>query len=160
MKKFYEYSKLKDIFKNENLLEQLYNITKEIEKDYPEHYNWFHNKFCKELDGKKREIIFCVMDNLLVAVAFLKKCEKEKKICTIYVDKNYRNLGIGTELLLESFSFLGTTQPLITMPDYKVIEFQKIIKKYNWKKREEIKGYYSNNLEVVYNGYLNKKVIY
>ena len=50
--------------------------------------------------------------------------------------------------------FLGTETPFITMPDYKEKCFLKIIEKYNWKKTQEIDSYYSNNKELVFNGFL------
>lgn len=154
MLKFYEYSKIKGNLSNHQLLEKLYNLTKELEKDYPNHYTWFHQKFCKELDGQIREIIFCLNDDIPVGVVFLKNTKEEKKICTIYVEENYRNIGIGTKLLLKSFVFLNTTKPLITMPEYKVKEFKKIIKTYMWKETEKIESCYCNNNEIIFNGVL------
>ena len=105
MLKYYEYSKIKDDLKSQQLLEKIYNITKELEIDYPNHYQWFHEKFCKELDGKAREIVFCLNNDVPIGVVFLKNSKDEKKICTIYVEKTYRNIGIGTQLLLKSFAF-------------------------------------------------------
>ena len=58
MLKYYEYSKIKDNLKSQQLLEKLYNVTKELEIDYPNHYHWFHEKFCKELDGKSSRNCF------------------------------------------------------------------------------------------------------
>ena len=154
MLKYYEYSRIEDDLKSQQLLEKLYNVTKELEIDYPNHYNWFHEKFCKELDGKAREIIFCLNNNVPIGVVFLKNSKEEKKICTIYVEKTYRNIGIGTQLLLKSFAFLNTTKPLITMPEYKVKEFDNIIRNYNWEKTEIIESCYSDKNEVIFNGNL------
>lgn len=154
MLKYYKYSKIKDDFKSQQLLEKLYNVTKKLEIDYPNHYYWFHEKFCKELDGKVREIVFCLENDVPIGVALLKNSKEEKKICTIYVEKTYRNIGIGTQLLLKSFAFLNTTKPLITMPEYKVKEFYNIIKNYNWEKTEKIESCYSEKNEIVFNGIL------
>lgn len=139
---------------DKNKLDKLYQVTKKLEKDYPNHKDWFYNKFVKELDGKKREIIYYEKDSIICGVIFLKNTSKEKKICTVYVGEEYRNQGIGTQLLLESINFLGTTTPLITMPDYKEKCFKKIINKYNWQKMQEIENCYSNNKELVFNGLL------
>ena len=86
---------------------------------------------------KAREIVFCLNNDVPIGVVFLKNSKEEKKICTIYVEKTYRNIGIGTKLLLKSFAFLNTTKPLITMPEYKVKEFDNIIKNYNWEKNRK-----------------------
>lgn len=154
MLKYYEYSKIRDDLKGQQLLEKLYNITKELELDYPNHYHWFHEKFCKELDGEVREIIFCLDNETPIGIIFLKNSKDEKKICTIYVEKEYRNIGIGTHLLLKSFTFFNTTKPLITMPEYKVKDFEKIIRNYNWEKTEIIESCYSDKNEVIFNGNL------
>lgn len=150
----FTYSKLSEEQKTNKLLNELYNVTKIIEKDYPNHNNWFFNKFVKELDGIKREIVFCTYNNKVVGVAFLKKDNIEKKICTIMVDDKYRKMGIGSQLLINSFDFLETTKPLISMPDYKEKCFSKIIEKFKWVKTQVIDSYYSSNQELVFNGYL------
>ena len=144
------YSKHKD----SKLLDRLYSVTNVLEKDYPIHKEWFYNKFVKELDGIKREIIYYEKNNIIYGVVFLKNSEKEKKICTIYVDEKYRNQGVGTRLIKESIKFLGTKTPFITMPDYKEKCFIKIIEKYNWQKTQVIDSYYSKNIELVFNGFL------
>ena len=154
MLKYFEYSKIRNDLKSQQLLEKLYNVTKGLELDYPNHYHWFHEKFCKELDGKAREIIFCLNGGIPVGIVFLKNSKDEKKICTIYVEKAYRNIGIGTQLLLKSFTFLNTTKPLITMPEYKVKDFDNIIKTYNWEKTEIIESCYSDKNEIIFNGIL------
>lgn len=135
-------------------LDKLYKVTKKLEKDYPNHKDWFYNKFVKELDGKKREIIYYEKDSIICGVIFLKNTKEEKKICTVYVNEAFRNQGIGKKLLLEAIEFLGTTTPLITMPDYKEKCFKKIIEKYKWEKMQEIDNCYSNNKELVFNGLL------
>lgn len=154
MVKLYYYSRLSEEIKNSGILDELYGLTKNIEKDYPKHYSWFHDKFVKELDGKKREIIFYADDNIIYGVAFLKKSENEKKICTIMVNEKFRNKGIGTIILEEAFQFLGTCKPLITMPDYKEICFRKIIDKYKWEQKQSIDSCYSKNKEIIFNGFL------
>ena len=140
---------------NKKLLDKLYLVTKRLEQDYPNHKEWFYNKFVKELDGKSREIVYCKNGSKICGVAFLKNTEKEKKICTLFVCEEYRKQGIGTGLLMEAIKFLGTTTPLITMPAYKEQCFKKIIDKYNWVKRQEINNCYSNNKELVFNGLLD-----
>lgn len=156
MKKINYYSKVANSDKNNELIERLYNITRIIEKDYPKHYQWFHDKFIQELDGLKREIIYYEINNIIVGVAFLKKSIEERKVCTIMVDENYRKLGIGTILLEEAFKFLETNKPLITMPEYKKQAFESIILKYKWKECQIIDSYYSKNNELVFNGHLIK----
>ena len=140
---------------NTKTLDKLYQVTSCLEKDYLNHKNWFYNKFSKELDGKRREIIYFEEDSKICGVVFLKNTEEEKKICTLYIKEEYRKQGIGTKLILESIKFLGTTKPLITMPEYKENCFKKIINKYKWEKTQEIENCYSKNKELVFNGMLD-----
>lgn len=135
----------------------MYEVSKSVEIDYPNHYEWFYNKFIKQLDGIKREIIYCEYNNKPIGIAFLKNTDDEKKICTLIVKKEYQKKGIGTLLLECSFEFLGTRQPLISMPEYKLEAFSKIINKNNWEIFETIDSFYSNNKEFVFNGYLKEK---
>ena len=151
------FSRLSDSENKIIKLNELYEVSKKVEFDYPNHYEWFYNKFVKELDGIKREIIYYEINKKPVGVAFLKNTEEEKKICTIIVKEEYQKKGIGTLLLECSFEFLGTRQPLISMPEYKLGVFSKIIEKNNWQIFETIDSLYSNNKEFVFNGYLKMK---
>ena len=63
-------------------------------------------------------------------------------------------MGVGTALLEEAFKFLGTTKPVITMPDYKEKCFRKIIDRYEWEIKQTIDSYYSDNKELIFNGYI------
>ena len=91
-----------------------------------------------------RTILYVKDNNNIIAFSLLKR-KDEKKICTIFVNENYRNRKIGTKLLLESFKYLGTTKPLITIRDYKINYFKSIIEKYNWSMDEELVDYYGKN---------------
>ena len=84
----------------------------------------------------------------------MKKDEKEAKISTLFIDERYRNKGLASKLIKESFKFLNTDKPLITIADYKVDMFISIIKKYNWKLTQVLNSEYYNGKyrEFVYNG--------
>jgi len=137
---------------------KIYDMTAFIGKDYPGYKNWFYQKHLKETLNKnsKRDIIIaCDEFDNICGVALIKQDEKEKKICTLFVDEKARGLGIGTMLIEKSFELLKTTKPLITFVDYKLPVFQRLIKKYDWQQTEIVKGLYNDeNQELVYNGYL------
>ncbi|HJJ17065.1 MAG TPA: GNAT family N-acetyltransferase [Bacilli bacterium] len=87
-----------------------------------------------------------------------KKTRDEKKICMIYVCKKYRNQGIGTKIIEQSFNYLETKKPLITLPDYKIEMFKPLIKKYNWQLSEVLDNFYNNrSKELCFNGTLARK---
>lgn len=135
-----------------------YNVTDYICTDYPKHFEWYWGKHIPRVLNGSGEVIIYTVDKVVAGVAFLKKddSENEKKICTFLVVEGYRGEHIATKLLEHSFSFLGTTKPLITIADYKLNMFQHIIDKYDWELTQEMDtGYYNNtSRELVYNGSL------
>lgn len=133
-----------------------YSLTDSISKDYPNYFKWYWTKEIPRVFEGSGEVITCVINQKVTGVIFLKKDAQEKKICTLFVSEKYRRRHIGTKLLEMAFNYLDTTKPLITIPDYKVKMFGKIIKKYNWQLTQKMnKGYYNNtSCEYVYNGNL------
>lgn len=136
------------------VLEMSYFVTDYICKDYPAHFKWFWEKTVPAVLNGTREVLTCLVDGKVAAVAFLKNENGEKKICTFLVLEEYRGLGIAIKLIEKSFDFLGTDKPLITLADYKLPMFEGIIKKYNWKQTQILPvGYYNNSSkELVFNG--------
>ena len=106
-----------------------------------------------------RDVIIITFNEEVVGVAIVKKEDDERKLCTVYVEPNYRDREITTKLLEEAFSFLGTTKPLISISEEKLDMFQGIIKKYNWEKTQVLpEGYYNeNSREIVFNGFIKLK---
>lgn len=133
-----------------------YEVTDFICADYPKHFEWFWTKEIPRVFFGTAEIVVCSVNNEIAGVAFLKKEEDEKKICTILVLEKFRGNRIATLLLEESFKYLGTTKPLITIADYKLSMFESIIKKYEWQLTQTMcDGYYNNTShELVFNGKL------
>ncbi|MDD3896152.1 MAG: GNAT family N-acetyltransferase [Bacilli bacterium] len=159
----YKIEKLSDIKYDKNAYEdlanQIYYLTDHLSSDYPKHYDWFFKKHLPFVGNGKREILFVRNHNNVCGVAFLKKEEDEKKICTFYVAEHGRNMGIGRTLMNASFEFLETTTPMITMPSEKVQYFLHFIFKNKWEITQIIEGYYVKDAdEVVFNGKLEEKV--
>lgn len=136
------------------LASKAYEVTDYICNDYPKHFKWYWEKTIPAVFSGTREILIYLVDNNIAGVAFLKKEDGEKKICTFLVLSEYRGQGIATKLIEKSFEFLETTTPLITIADYKLEMFNAIILKYNWKLTQTLpKGYYNNSSEeLVFNG--------
>lgn len=133
---------------------ETYMATDWICKDYPNHCNHYFSKYIPGIFDGEREIIACYIGNRIAAVAILKKDDAERKISTLFVKPEYQKRGIATELLEKCFAWLGTTHPLITIADYKLNQFAKVIKKYGWVETQVLAdGYYNNHsCEHVFNG--------
>lgn len=114
---------------NEKIIDGIYELTKEIENYYPDYKKWFYNKQTKELN---RKTIYIKKDNKIIGIVNLKK--DENKLCTIFIHKDYRNMGISKILLDETFKYLETFKPYLTCNEKNLIFLNPIIKKYNWKK--------------------------
>ena len=86
---------------------------------------------------------------------FTKKDASEKKICTLFVAKEYRNQGLGSLLIEEAMKYLETDKPLITISENKLPMFKNLITKYNWDLTEIALSLYSENeKEFCFNGKL------
>jgi len=135
--------------------ETIYQTISQLKEDYPDFNNWYYKKVRDGIIDGSREIIFTVAWNYIAGVAILKKEKREKKICTLRVFDNFQRNGIGKKLVIESFDYLHTEEPLITVPSLKEHQFQKMFNFFGFKKRDELSNYYSfGKKEVTFNGSL------
>lgn len=136
--------------------QEAYSATNCLRQYYPKYFEWYWSKNIPRVFNGTGEIVVCIIDDNIAGIASLKKINTEKKICTFFVVKEYRGQHVATKMLEYIFEYLGTSKPLITITDYKVLSFVPIIKKYNWKLTQiTSKGYYNNaSCEFVYNGRL------
>ena len=144
-------------FKNDDfkkLANEIYNVSKNIIKDYPNYKEWYWNVNIPRVINNSGDIFFIRENNKIIALSSLKKTD-EYKICTIYIEKHYRNKHIGMKLMEEITKYFGINNPLITFYEDKYPLFLPFIKKYNWKlTRKVIRG---NKVELYFNE-ANKKI--
>ncbi len=143
-----------------DLATNIYDITDFICEDYPKHREWYFKKQLPRIFTPNGEILFARDEenkDKILAISCLKKDEEEKKICTLYVSDQIRGQHLGTRMIEASMQFLGTTKPLITLADYKLLMFQPMIEKYDWELTEVVSGLYNNRAkELCFNGTLTK----
>lgn len=156
------YKASREIEKHEAFVEiisKAYNATEDVCKLYPNYFMWYWKKVVPNILTGTRDVIIIMVNEEVVGVAIVKKADEERKLCTVYVEPNYRDREITTKLLEEAFSFLGTTKPLASISEEKLDMFQGIIKKYNWEKTQVLpEGYYNkNSREIVFNGFIKTK---
>lgn len=141
----------------------VYNFFRDLSGSYPFFDEWFINSVIPEVEKRdgRREIIFAITENsldgliIISGIAILKKTQSERKICTLGVHADYRNIGIGSELFEKSFKFLGTRKPVISFSEDRIIMFMNHIKKYHFERTQILNDYYQNGIaEYVYNGFL------
>lgn len=141
------------------LVSWVYSVTSSISKDYRNYHKWYWQKVVPGLVNKTREILIAWTNAGPAGVAILKSENGERKICTLMIFEAFRSQNIATVLLTESFKYLGTTKPLITIPDYKLQQFSAIVQKYSWEQTQVLdKGYYNDtSKELVFNGTISFK---
>lgn len=139
---------------------KIYMTTNFIVEDYPQYKEWYFTKQLPEtIYGNRRNILFVRNpkdEQEIIAMACLKKEAEEQKLCTLYVSRQYRSLGIGTAMVEEAMQWLGTTQPFITFVDYKLEMFRPMIYKYDWKLTDVVLGCPNRGQELCFNGVMAK----
>lgn len=106
---------------------------KDLNKYYKGFNKWFSNNYKKILSpGKinlnlKRQfiVIYDTDDNYKLAGIILLKIDSEdQKVASLYISPNYRNKGIGTKLLKESFrQFNCDSNPYTFFNDKVLLDF-------------------------------------
>lgn len=138
-------------------LYRLYNELSMLQEEYPDFEKWFFGKVIPETLSKsnKRKVFTAYCENNLAGILITKDAE-EKKICTLRVLPNYRNLGIGHQLMDCAIKTLNLAKPLITVSDCHIDEFSNLFREYDFNLTEFQYGLYrENHLEYVFNGSLN-----
>ena len=126
----------------------IYMQTAYNHEQYPEYLKWFYTVNLPRIFKGEGDIIFYLDGLEVVSLATLKNTD-EKKICTLLVNEDYRKKGYSKQILEDSFEYLGTETPLITIPTKRLEEFDKIIDAYQWSESSRTDEYYSE--EVIFN---------
>ena len=127
---------------------EIYLLTDYNKLQYPDYYKWFYQKNIPRILNGEGDAIFYLDGFNVVGLSMMKKDELESKICTLLINEEYRKKGYSKQILEDSFEYLGTDKPLITIPENRLDEFN-IINTYEWKETKIITDYYSP--EVIFN---------
>ena len=134
------------------ILNKILILSMQVKDDYPDYRQWFQTVQIPGIYDETRNIIVAHINYKIVGFVSLKKTD-EKKICTFYVEKNYRKNKIGALLAEKAINYLEEEKPLITIPMDKLHEFIKIASKYNWEVTEIKENLYRTTTpEVIVNG--------
>lgn len=133
---------------------EIYLLTDYNKSQYPDYYKWYFSKNIPRVINGTGDIIFYLDGLEIVGISILKK-NTEKKLCTFMINSEYRKKGYSKLLLEDSFEYLKTDKPVITIPEFRLGEFSSIINAYEWEKSSIIDNYFSKEIE--FNG--EKKLI-
>ena len=127
---------------------------------YPDFQKWLNTKVIPETiqNPTQRDVIFALSsDNSSIAgFSILKNTALEKKICSFYIVPAFQKMGYGSSLMEECFKILGTSTPMITMPQKCKDLFKNLLSKYGFEFKHELSNYYvDGETECVFNGILH-----
>lgn len=142
----------------EKLLMDVLVLSMKVKDDYPDYRTWYQTIQIPGIYNGTRNIIIAHIKDRIVGFISLKKTSEEKKICTFYVEKNFRRNKIGMLLAAKAVEYLEEDKPLITIPLDKLNEFAHIAAKYDWQISDIRENLYRlNNPEVIVNGELKQE---
>lgn len=126
---------------------QVYNIidSNMIRKYYPDADKWFVEKILSNLH-KNRDIISIIENDKIMGFVILKMSENKKmftsnKICTLYIDEEYRNRNIGSLLLTHCFNkYEGKFH--ITVNENRLNILYPLLSKFNFKESQVLENIY------------------
>ena len=139
-------------------LDSIFSELSFLRSEYPGFYKWYHEKVLYGLsDGTRR--IYMAKSSLsfgkINGVLILKNTTVEKKICTLYIDKESRLSGFGTKLMDVAMNEFNGEKPLITVADTHIDGFRNLLKKYDFKEEDSLKDFHvDGRIEYLFNGHL------
>ncbi len=136
---------------------EIYLLTDYNKNQYPEYYKWYYQKNIPRILDGSGEAIFYLDGFQVVGLTMLKRTSEEAKLCTLLINEEYRKRGYASLLIEDSFAFLETEKPIITIPEHRLDEFAKIIEAYGWIPTESTDKYYSPEIIFNKNAQLIKK---
>ena len=120
---------------HQTLYQDIFNFTKDdVSWVYPNYEKWYHETFIPDLKLGHRGYILASKHHVLTGCCLLKKTPEEQKICTLYVSKNYRRQGIGSDLLTAALTELNES-PIITVSPGLAGEFTPLLSRFRFKPR-------------------------
>ena len=135
------------------LIDEIYKTSKILNNQYPNYKNWYYDTQIEGIENGRTILFVLNNKNKIIGICHLKRKENEKKICFLYIDSNYKDMGIDNLLLKETFDYLSTYKPAfsIYLNDYNT--YKNIIDKYKWKLHQ-----INSDCKLYYNGKSKKKI--
>lgn len=123
----------------------LYKLLSDVSPMYPKFEAWLNFTFRRNLASGQRKIILAHDENKVIGVALLKQDDVESKICTFYVSPEYRNRGIGKELIDLAMETLDSADTFITVGSERKDELTPLLNSRGFEIVSEHPGLYRKN---------------
>lgn len=136
------------------VLYDVYRFLFDLQMEYPSFRSWYVRKIVPGVIAGSRDLLITCEGTKLAGVAILKDGE-EKKICTLRVAVDCRRHGVGSGLLDAAINVLGMEQPMITVADSRLHEFEPLFRSSGFRRVQNVSDYYRiGSQEICFNGYL------
>ncbi len=134
-----------------------YAAVAHLEGFYPGFEAWFWGKVVPGLGRGTRWLRVVERAGEVVGVAIGKAEDGERKLCTVWVHPRLEGSGLGVRLIREGCAWLGTDQPLATVPEELMPRFAPILERLGFAVGQVLDGHYRpGKREVVFNGLLSR----
>ena len=125
-----------------------YNFS-ELLYSYPNFMDWFKKVQQELFVNQNREIFFIINNNEIIGFSILKKTDFEDKICTLIVQKQFRNKGFSTILMKKSLEYLDDCAQ-ITISEKCLEFFHPLLNNFNFQFEKKINNYSNLNRSEYY----------
>jgi len=119
----------------------------DVSPHYPNFKEWLYFTFRKEMLQGLRTIVIARQQGVCAGLSLLKNAPSEKKICTFYVLPSYRGIGVGTQLMDFSTSYLGNADINITVSEERNPDLYPLLRKKGFSLESHVKGFYREDVD-------------
>lgn len=106
---------------------EAYKTLRFLESYYPDFEHWYWQKVVPGLLDSTRILHLEKERGRIVGLMIAKNEPDEKKLCTLWVDRQYTKSGLGSKLVGISKSWLKSDSPVASVPEEKLAEFQGLL---------------------------------
>lgn len=135
---------------------EVYACVSHLVEYYPDFDAWYWGKVVPGLSDGTRKIDTVTRGGRVVAVLISKKTDDEKKLCTLWVDPAFIGTGVGVRLINSGRQWLGTDEPLASVPEERMPELARVLIGLGFKLTQILESAYRpGKTEYVFNGRLS-----
>lgn len=135
-----------------HLLNLVQVFLKDLNEIYPNFNKWYTDEVLPNIQKTRKVVVAC--DGHVLCGVMILKIKPQTKLCTLYVSENYRNQGLGSNLMKLCFSTLRTFNPHVTVSSKVIDHYVPLFKKNNFKLYKTYDNYYlEGTTEYSFNGY-------
>jgi ribosomal protein S18 acetylase RimI-like enzyme len=120
----------------------LYLFLAEVAPLYPHFDAWFNFTFRRNVASGERQIALAHHGAHIIGAALLKKTPAEHKICTFYINSDYRNMNVGHDLMDLALATLNSDDAVITVSAERNAELSPLLTAKGFSIYQSMAGYY------------------